>query len=305
MVRNALAPFIRKESVVSPAQLMDFLRQIDEQIEELHEEETADTEKLQLWREQFMERHNKLLEEIAKGGEANPEAYSLAAIEIDKRDNAVKDCFFSALISLRNMRGELNRSWEAYQSVVESRKRMEDFKEMKKQESYKEPKRAETITEWDDNFAYLYRRMSVEEFDKLGKATEKKKLEKVTPDNNSRKWLSTSSGHSFAFTNEDVVHSGVEVKEVIVRFKVNKKMLMEILKNRFPAYQTDSYKNSNKNKVLIHQELLAQGSIANTSTEQAIKEILERNEHFNIGFSLQTVRELDKAIVEITSTPVQ
>ncbi|MBB6734179.1 hypothetical protein [Cohnella zeiphila] len=305
-VRDTLAAFVNKESIVTPAQLMGFLDRIDEQLEELHDEETANSKLLAELRSTFLENYTKLLEEIKKekSDTDDPSEFAIAVNDFSALGSNAQKYFRKAMVSLRDMRNELNRSLEVHQLTLESRNQLNGYKEEKQKASYKEPERAKTITEWDDHYAYLYRRMSVDEYNLLGKVNEKKKLEKVTPDNNSRKWLSTSNAHSFAFTNEDVVHSGVEVKEVIVRFKVDKKKLMKILEKTFPAYKTDSYKPKNKDRVLIHQELLAQGSNANTGTDEELETIFRNNEHFNIGFSMKTVQLLDPAIVEITATPV-
>jgi hypothetical protein len=167
--------------------------------------------------------------------------------------------------------------------------------------SYDEPKRADKIANWTEKFVFLYRKMSSVEFGKL----KNKKFKSVTSDNNSRKWFSTTAEHSFQFTNENVVMSGAKVEEVIVQIKLDRAKFQKILQKHFPAYQKESYKPKNKDKVLIHQELLAQGNIANTQSEEQIQQIFDANENFNIGFSFDNIDTLDAAILEISSSPVK
>ncbi|MBW4458267.1 MAG: hypothetical protein KME55_39925 [Nostoc indistinguendum CM1-VF10] len=73
----------------------------------------------------------------------------------------------------------------------------------------------------------------------------------------------------------------------------------KVLESRFPAYQTNSYNNSNKDKVLIHQERLAESNIANTKNESDLEKIFTENENYNVGFWYQNAIEIDKAIKEI------
>lgn len=302
MVRAEM-PYVFSGDTVTPQQLMDYLGQIDEQITSLDETETARTDKIDQWRQRFIDMHSHLITEITNQGNNAPSFYSEEVDKIKLRDTTIRNYFYSAAIALNNMRGELNTSLQAYNSMMENQRELDAYKKQRQQASYAEPQRAGLITEWDKNFAYLYRRMSVDEYKKIGSG--KKKLEQVTATDNSRKWLSTSSSHSFAFSNENVTQSGSDVTEMIVRLKVDRKKLTSILKKLFPAYKTDSYKPKNKDKVLIHQELLAQGKNANTSTTEELELIFANNEHFNLGFSSETIKLLDDAIVEITTMSVQ
>ena len=86
----------------------------------------------------------------------------------------------------------------------------------------------------------------------------------------------------------------------MLQFQLDRTAYERLIVSRFPAYKTDSYKNVNKDKVLIHQEGLAQGTNAVTKTDAELEKIFTEGEDYNVGFSSDQVAEVDKAIREIT-----
>lgn len=177
--------------------------------------------------------------------------------------------------------------------------------EAEKQAKWLGPMRAAKISEeiLGSKHFFLFRKMSEAEAQKIeAKFNEtkgnkqKQALSVVTADNNSRKWLSTTSGHSEKFSNENVDEG---TKQVTLRFTLDSKTYHQILAFRFPAYQTDSYKPGNKSRALIHQENLAQGTIANTKNDSELEKIFTEREHYNVGFSEIQINQVDNAIVAI------
>lgn len=178
-------------------------------------------------------------------------------------------------------------------------------KEEKNKQKKSGPKRASKISSdiLKSNEFYLYRKMAREEADKIlekwGQTKghkQQKALREVITDDNPRKWLTTTTEHSTTFSNENVDRG---TSEVVIKITLDSQKYHKVLESRFPAYQSGSYDNKNKNKVLIHQERLAEGVIANTKNETELEKIFTENENYNAGFSYQNALQIDNAIKKV------
>ncbi|WP_104907087.1 hypothetical protein [Nostoc sp. 'Lobaria pulmonaria (5183) cyanobiont'] len=178
-------------------------------------------------------------------------------------------------------------------------------KEEKNKQKRDGPERASKISEeiLKSKYFYLYRKMATEEankiFDKWEKTKghkEQKALTEVTADNKGRKWLATTPEHSKSFSNENVDQ---ETKQVVLKITLDSQKYNKLLESCLPAYETDSYRNIYKDKVLIHQEELAKSEIANTKNESELNKIFPEKENYCAGFSDKNIKQLDNAIKEM------
>lgn len=313
MVRENIGHIAEGENTITLNDIRNYKDLIFQQLQELDlREPAAKSQNIEKWVGQYEQKYESLLNSIRQATQ-DPEQYAIPFSQAKAGGSEITDKFKSALVTLYLIRNELNNSLPEYnelkqldeenQAMIDGEINKRDgYKNQAKQDSYKEPERAAKIQDWDEKFAYLYRKMSVTEYKKIGDG--KKKFENVTADDNSRKWFSSSTSHSFKFTNDNVENYGEKVEQVIVKIKMKKQELHKILQKRFPAYKTESYKPKNKDKVLIHQELLAEGKNANTGSDEQMQQIFNNNEHFNVGFSIDTIKILDAAIIEIEAIPV-
>lgn len=231
------------------------------------------------------------------------EAFKTLRSELNKAKKAKE---WQKAIDKLNSLAEFVENFIENQEVLEQEEEQENArKEEKDQQKRSGPTRASKISQeiLKSKDFYLYRKMAREEANKIlekwGQTKghkQQKALREVTAEDKGRKWLATTPEHSKTFSNENVDEG---TNEVVIKIILDSQKYHKVLESRLPAYQAGSYDNRNKDKVLIHQERLAESNIANTKTESELEKIFTEKENYNVGFSEKNVGEIDNAIKEI------